>query len=504
MIDVAEPEQSGIGLRHYLDVIRRRKWIVLGVTAASIAAALTFSALQTPKYRATTTFVVGQGGGLLPATSIGAAAQPLSATMAELVKKRVVAESVIEHLTLDMQPETLLDKLSVSFNPETAAITVDVVDSNEIRAGQIAEQIDQIFPALVKTKLAQTITGARTGEDDEITVSVWDPAHVVPGRVQPKPVRNTLIAALLGGILGLLAAFLREHFDRALRTRESVEQAFGVPVIGQIPFVRQRKRDRRGVFAGGPGQGAEAFRALRANLQYLAVKRPLRTILITSPSPEQGKTTVAANLAVAIAQSGASTVVVEGDLRRPRLDAAFNVPDERAGLTSVLVGSADVDDALVEVNLPASAERAQYGDDAGRVAILPSGPLPPNPSELLSSLQMTDLLERLASTYDYVLIDSPPVLAVADALELARVVDGVVLVVRRNRASTDEAREFRALVDRLGLNLVGVVFTDVAQTGAYGYGAYADRRPPAAAQDGARLALGRSRAERESLAREEL
>jgi capsular exopolysaccharide synthesis family protein len=287
-------------------------------------------------------------------------------------------------------------------------------------------------------------------------------------------VRNVAIAAVLGLILGLLAAFLREYFDRGLRSREKVEQAFGLPVIGQVPFEqRRRKRNQRAVVWDGFGEIAESYRALRANLQYLAVKRPLRTILVTSASPAQGKTTVTANLALAIARSGASTIALEGDLRRPRLDEAFGVPNDGPGLTSVLVGSAEFDMAVQEVPLPVGRDGSSR--EVGRLSLLPSGPLPPNPSELLSSMQMRKLLDRLGVSYDYVLIDSPPLLLVADALELARMVDGVVLVVRNNHATTDEARELRALVERLDIHLVGAVFSDIAPLGSYGtYGVYGE------------------------------
>jgi capsular exopolysaccharide synthesis family protein len=280
-----------------------------------------------------------------------------------------------------------------------------------------------------------------------------------------------VLAAVLGLILGLMAAFLREHFDRDLRTREAVEQAFGVPVIGQVP--RLRGKDGKRVLEDQVfGPVHESLRALRANLQYLGVRRPLRTLLITSAGPTQGKTTLAGNLAMVLAQSGTATLAIDGDLRRPRLNEVFDVAQGR-GLTSVLVGSAEIDDVLVE--LPYGQD-ARLGSTEGRLSFLPSGPLPPNPSELLSSMQMQKLLDRLGVLYDHVLIDSPPILLVADALELARVVDGVVLAVRRDETTTDEAREVRALVDRLGINLVGTVFTDVKISGGYDYAPYAPTR----------------------------
>jgi receptor protein-tyrosine kinase len=476
MMELSEPQQTGIGLRHQLDVIKRRKWIIAAVFAVAVLAAALFSTIERATYRAESKLVVGQGNGLFQATVIGNAVQPYTATMADLLKSNDVAERVVRRLQLDQSPQDLLHKVSVSINPQTAVMKVSVDDHSGALARSIDAAIGQVFVGLVRERFGKgTPATGTTPASPPLTIRIFDTAHVLPGKVSPKPTRNIVIAAILGLVLGLVAAFLRDHFDRGLRTREEVERAFNVPVIGQIPFARLRRRDRRVVFWQGFGEVAEAFRALRANLQYLAVKRPLRTILITSASPQQGKTTVAANLALAIARSGATTIVLEGDLRRPRLDDAFDTPPHGPGLTSVLVGAMDVDEAIVDVPMPiAPSADAGTGERDGRLSFLPSGPQPPNPSELLSSLQMTKLLDRLALTYDYVLIDSPPVLVVADALELARLVDGVVLVARRNQSTTDEARELRAMVERLGINLLGVVFTDVVSAGLY-YGGYRER-----------------------------
>jgi capsular exopolysaccharide synthesis family protein len=480
---LADPasEQPGGGLRSYLDVVRRRKWLVLTVTAVAVALAVLASVLQHATYRGEEKIVIGQGPGLFQVQN-GNAIQPFTATMSDLMHSNVLASTVIGNLKLDTTPEDLLKHLSTSINPQTAVILVHYDDSDKKRAVSTLQEIGLVFAQLVKDKFGQTQPAAPGATPQPpITATVFDPAHLLPGKVSPKPVRNVVIALILGAVLGLLGAFLREHFDRALRTRDAVERAFGMPVIGQVPFERGRGKDERRVVWSGFGEIAEAYRTLRTNLQYLSVQRPLRTILITSPSPEQGKTTVTANLAVSIARSGASTIVVEADLRRPRLDDAFGAGGAPLGVTSVLVGATELDDAAREI-LPPPDER---GSPMARLALLASGPLPPNPSELLSSAQMQQLLDRLSATYDYVLIDSPPLLLVSDALEVARHVDGVVLVVRRD-SSTEEAKDFRALVDRLGVHLLGVVMTDVEPVASYGtYGSEADhrgdgvkRRPP--------------------------
>jgi len=218
------------------------------------------------------------------------------------------------------------------------------------------------------------------------------------------------------------------------------------------------------------GEFAESFRGLRANLEYLAVQRPLKRILVTSPAAGQGKTTVRANLATAIAQSGASVVLLEADLRRPTLSKAFGLSPGKPGLTSVLVGNVQLGRATVAIDLP---EHPGQAADVRSVTVLPSGPLPPNPSELVSSPRMRRLVEGLGDLFDSVVIDSPPILPVADTLGLAKLVDGVILVVRATAATRDEAHEVRAMVERLEIPLVGIVVSDVAVRSGYGtYGSY--------------------------------
>jgi capsular exopolysaccharide synthesis family protein len=464
MID-PQTETQGPGLRHYLEVLRRRKWLVLAILAISLGAAAAVSTAQKPVYRANATIVIGQGNGLF-APNLSSAIQPFAATMSDLLKSNAVARRVIADLGLHESPEQLLSKISVSIKPESSAIRVSATDRDPRQARRVTQAVAGVFSSLVKRRFGKaTPVGPGQAPLPPLTANVWDRAHVEPGKVSPRPVRNLVIAGVVGLALGLLAGFLRDHFDRALRTREAVEAAFGVPVIGQIPSPHRRGKALGNLL----GESAEAYRALRANLQYLGLQRPLRTILLTSAAPEQGKTTVTANLALAIGRSGASTIAIEADLRRPRLAEAFGVEPSGPGLTSVLVGAASLEEAVRTLQVNADGDGT--GARGEQLALLSSGPLPPNPSELLSSAQMRNLLTHLTALYDYILIDSPPVLAVADALELARTVDGAVMVARSNRATTDEAREVRALVERLDMHLLGTVITGGAPIAAY-YGDY--------------------------------
>jgi capsular exopolysaccharide synthesis family protein len=464
MSDLRETEGTGIGLRQYLEVVRRRKLIVVAVLALAIGAASALTLATTTMYEAQTTIVVGQGHGLVSPANANAI-QPFSATMTELIKSTIVARDVINDLHLSMTPEQLLGSVSVSFNPESAALSVSVVNHVPARAQAIAASLGANFSRLVEQRLGKgTPASAGNPATPPLTASVWDPAHLIPGKVEPKPTRNLLVAGILGLVLGLLGAFLRDYFDRTLRTVDEIERAFGVTVIGQIPTVRAANRERSQILWDENGDFAESFRGLRANLQYLAVQWPLRTILVTSPAANQGKTTVCASLATAIAQAGQSVVLIEADLRRPRLADTFGLPRLRPGLTSVLVGHSQLGRATTEIKLPHT--HGAKGQD-WTITVLPSGPLPPNPSELVGSPRMRRLVDGLADLYDTVILDSPPLLPVADSLALAKLVDGVIIVVRAKNATRDDAQAVRSLADRLGIHLVGVVMTDVPRRDHY-------------------------------------
>ena len=205
---------------------------------------------------------------------------------------------------------------------------------------------------------------------------------------------------------------------------------------------------------------AEAYRTLRVNIQFASPDHPLRTILATSAGPDDGKSTTLANLAIALAETGAPTLLVDCDLRRPSLHTLFGLPNE-AGLTSLMLAGTAMPDAA---GLPLQATAVP------NLRLLPSGPLPPNPAELLASRRMADLLLLLAEQATYVLFDTPPILAVADAAVLAPRVDGVLLVVRAGKTRRDLAVKARKMLEQVKANLVGAVLTDATLEGlAYAY-----------------------------------
>jgi polysaccharide biosynthesis transport protein len=447
-----ETERTGVGLSYYAEVIRRRRWIILPIVAATIVVAALFSALQKPVYSAQAKIVIGQGDRLFQAQN-GNAIQPFTATMADLIKSDIVARRVISTLGLHSTPSSLLSNVAVSTNPQTAVLQLTVHDNNSQQARRIADQFGATFVSLVQDRFGKLGSGA-SGGTLPITASVFDPAHVVPGAVSPKPVRNVAIAAGLGIVLGLVAAFLVEQLDGTLRTQEDIEATLGMPVLGRVPVQRLDLLTDTGDVWDGRVDDVEAYRKLRAILYSLTNQPRLRTLLVTSASEGHGKEAVTANLARAIANTGTRALLIEGDLRRRFLDVAL---DRRLpGLTNVLAGDASLEQAVRPIVVPP----VEVGAAAMQFDFLPSGPVTPNPAELSSGASMTELLRTAADRYDYVLIDAAPLLGFADALQLAHIVDGVVLVVEKDHLRAQEAKELRSVLERLDAHSIGVVVTD--------------------------------------------
>jgi capsular exopolysaccharide synthesis family protein len=312
---------------------------------------------------------------------------------------------------------------------------------------------------------------SRIGESAETgRVSVID-AAVTPGiPVSPHRKRAVLISALLGLVLGIVAAMLADRFDDAVQTPDEVRDRLNLTVLGSIPRVRrsdagqpeesQEKAFRMVTHIEPQSLVAEAFRSLRTNVAFARAHQDLRTLMITSPAPGEGKSTVAVNLATTFAQQGQRTLLIDADLRRSVLDQTFAI-SRSPGLTNVLVGTESLEAVAQPTDIP-------------NLSIVPSGQFPPNPSELLGSAQMRDLIEHAKQSFDIVLIDSPPVLAVTDAAVLSTIVDGSVIVIRLGVTTREAVRrsvsQLRVVNGRiLGAVLNAVDFRGPSYQGGYGY-----------------------------------
>ncbi len=279
-------------------------------------------------------------------------------------------------------------------------------------------------------------------------------------KVSPRVTRNGILALFLGLILGVGLAFLVDYLDDSLKTREDFERGYGASIIGEIAkaaFVGEEEREVV-YFTQPESTAAEGYRNLRTNLQFLNLDGSTRLIMVTSASPEEGKTSVCANLGAALSEMGNKVLVVEADLRRPVLDK-FLVERQDKGLTSVIMGTAELEEVIVST-----------GNE--NFHVLMSGPKPPNPAELVSSRAMHELLRRLREEYDYVIVDAPPVLAVSDAIAMAPMMDGVLVVASHGIANRDGARHTMELLSKVETRVLGVVINNVEMTGRYGYGYY--------------------------------
>ncbi|MEN3316520.1 MAG: tyrosine-protein kinase [Acidimicrobiaceae bacterium] len=286
-------------------------------------------------------------------------------------------------------------------------------------------------------------------------------ARVPTSPASPRPVRAGLWALAAGLVVGVGVAVAQELLDDSVKTRSELGRLTGGrPVLGVVP-VADARRDAAGrsvVSLTEPhSPAAESYRSLRTSIQFLALDAPVVTIEVTSPSPREGKTTTVANLGVAIARAGQRVVIVGCDLRCPSVHEFFGL-DGSLGLTSVILGKAP----LSAVLQPVAGQN--------RLSVLPSGPLPPNPAEILSSWRFADVLTSLHQNADVVLIDAPPVLPVTDALVLSGRVDATLLVALAGVTARQEVAHAMELLTQVGAPVVGTVLNGVAESGEHGYG----------------------------------
>jgi len=340
-------EETYRTLSDYLAIIRRRLLLIALVAIVTVGAAAALTFRQPTLYRSGMKLVVGVKGGLFP-TDVGNVADQFTQTMSDLLQSEVVASSAIRDLHLSITPQELLSRLHVTTKPDTAVLVVTYDDTNPTQGRDVLARIGTIFTRLVDQSLS-----AQDNGNLAVSVKVFNPSHILPGRVQPKPVRNLAVAGVLGLILGLLAGFVREQFDDTVRTVESAEQSFGQVamvtlspgIVGYHPFDRGQGR------RADPVLTELALQRLRASVLWSPEgAESAHTLLVTSANPAEGKTTIAANLAVLMVIEGRSVVVVDADLRHPTLYRYLGMPLPMSDLSlgAVMAGRVNPLEALVE------------------------------------------------------------------------------------------------------------------------------------------------------------
>ncbi|MGY1812844.1 polysaccharide biosynthesis tyrosine autokinase [Blastococcus sp. SYSU D00820] len=439
-------------LRDVLAALRATWWLpVIGLIAGSVAALL-FSLTRTPLYTSSTQLFVSARDSFSSADAFEGSllAQARVTSYADLIVGDELASRVEDRLGLE---ETgLTSAITAEASADTVLIDVEVTDPSPEQAQRVADAVGAEFIEFVGELEAPDGEGV-----SPVRVTVTDEADVPESPTSPLTRRNVLLGALVGLVVGGGLAVLRARLDRTVKDVEETARLAGAPVIGTV--LKSDALDKvHTIDRVGDSRTTEDFRQLRTNLQFLNVDEPPKVIMVSSAIPSEGKTTLVINLALALADAGQQVTVIEADLRRPKVTRYLGLVGG-VGLTNVLSGTADVADVV-----------QTYREN---LSVIAAGPNPPNPGELLASKHMFSLLDKLQGDNDFVLIDAPPLLPVADASGLAVYMDGVVLSVHYGSTRKDQLEQAAALLQRVGATTLGVVMNIVPPkaelVAAYGY-----------------------------------
>lgn len=486
-----QPVQSGticggglaLNLQDFLNLLRARWLTICAAVVATVLAAVVATLLTTPLYKASTRlFVSTASGDSLSDVYQGTLfSQERVLSYTELLMGETLAQRTVDKLGLDMDAGALADKISASAKPDTVLVDVAVKDESPVRARDIANALSDEFVVMVKE-----LETPEDGSRPDARVIVEQRASIPDGPVSPNEKRNIALGLAAGLVLGVGLALIRDRLDNTVKSRETLQDITHVGLVGTVPLDKECRKEPVISFDRDNSTIAEAFRKLRTNLQFLAVDNPPRLIVIASSLPGEGKSTTAINLALALAEAEHSVVVVDGDMRRPKLAQHLGVVGS-VGFSNVLSGATSLDDAVQETRF-------------ARLSVLTAGAVPPNPSELLGSQSAKKVLSDLKARFDYVIVDSPPLLAVTDAAVLAASSDGVLIMTRFGSTKREQLAHAIKHLEDVGAPVLGSVFTMTPSRGAvsygYYYGYYGDDESSRAAAGAPALASGRRRADR--------
>lgn len=503
-------------LRKYLRAVLSWWWLIVLITAAAATASYLYSSRQPRVYEATTTVVVGQSIQVNdPNTQDLDTSRRLAQTYALIIRRQPILQAVVDSLGLEMNWRALRSRTQVFLVPSTQLIEITVQASSpgnaRIIANEIARQFILYTPTLDRdsqsdetrqfvedrmARLKEKITTRQAEvdrkeiaflnagleserqaiqneisrlealigtwesnysrllavtqtEEDSNYVAVIEPAQASSSPIRPDIRTNTMLASAVGVLLGLVMVFLLEYMDDTVKSEETLEQALQLIPLGMVNQMKARRGKTKLITTHNPFSVAqEAYRMIRSNIQFMSVDQPRKAIMITSANPSDGKSLTAANLSVTMARAGLRTILVDADLRQPKQHTLFNI-NNRVGLTDLLAPS------HLDLN------RVLRNTSVENLLILPSGTRPPNPTELLGSQKMAQLLEALSSVADVVILDSMPVLPVADAVVLSNRVDGVVLVVDSTRTRRSDLKKAIQIMRKANAKILGAVLNRV-------------------------------------------
>ncbi|WP_223692389.1 polysaccharide biosynthesis tyrosine autokinase [Leifsonia poae] len=423
----------------YLAAFRRYWYVVVVATIVGTLGGWGLSQVATPVYTATSSlyFSLNFGGSANDLNQGSTYTQNQMLSFAQLAVSPLVLNPVIDELGLDTTPKALSDAIGVSTPQNTVILELSVSNTDPAQAAKIANAVSASLGEKVEQIAPKSVGGGTT-----VAVRVIQPASAPTDPSSPNTRLNLVAGLVLGLLLGSLIVVLRELLDTRVHSAAIATAVTGVPLLGTAD--REKRRAVGPVVLRDPlSNAAENYRQLRSNLEFVAVDSDTLGFVVTSSVPGEGKSLIALNLALALAEGGRKVLLVDADLRRPMVAAYTGLPGE-AGLTSVLVGRATAADVV------------QTWGDTG-LKVLASGPIPPNPSELLSSRAMAELVDSLVHEYEVVVFDTAPMVAVADAAILARMLDGALLVADRTRVHRPQLAQTMDSLEKSGVRVLGLV-----------------------------------------------
>ncbi len=516
--------QDTVRLEDYMRIARERSWIIVLSIVVVAVIAVYMSVSTTPLYNTSARLVYQKNDLELAVSGYGlntydydkdrsiataVAAIRNSQTMAEAVKALLGSDT-------DKSASALMGMVSVSVSEGSDLVDITAVSTDPQEAAKVANAYAREFIIYRQNADRATVAAAREVVKDQLdglspeelqgdyglmlrekqeTLRILEAmqngrftlmreAAVPNAPYTPQTQRNIILAIVVGLVLGIGLAFLVEYLDKRIKDEKGLERATGLPVLASVPAVggkwKSAKKGERSAevigFEGSSSMLLESFRTLRSSLQYFETEGGPRTLLVTSGLPQEGKTVTTVNLAISLALSGQRAIVLEADLRKPMIHKYLNL-DNKVGLSSVLAGQSSIPGAmqlvLMEDFLPESSRRSNDGVDTGVIRknlyCVTSGPLPPNPAELLASARMSNVIQELRQLCDFLLIDTPPVLPVSDALTLAAEADAVIVTARLHHSTREEMSEVRNVLDRAGVRVIGVVAGGIKTSRGYYY-----------------------------------
>lgn len=505
---MSEQSLGPSALSHYLRVIRRGAWIVVLTAALVTGLAIVTSRSQDKVYEASAEVFLS-GARNLPA-NISDVPQVYSdparaaETQARLARVTAVAQRAVDKPGVrGVTAQDLLASSAVTPNADADILTFTVSDGDPTAAATLATAYARSFTEYRRRLDTQSIVQARRQLEERLAELEDDGAKrsglyrelsrndqelrtfealqgsntaLIRGgddtvQTQPKTARNATLGLVLGLVLGVALAFVRDALNTRVRSAEEVHERLGVPLLGRIPQLPKRLVSDSGVamLTDPRAPETEVFRILATNLGFANLDRGAKTIMVTSAIRGEGKSTTVANTAVALARAGSKVALVDLDLRRPALGRLFGLRRRSVpGITDVALGSVQLNEALVRIPIIGGDERA--GSEEGALAVLQTGPVPPNTADFVTSGRLGAVLDELAETCDLVLIDAPPILQVSDAMALTAKVDALLVVTKLSAIRRPALNELRRVMDHAPIAKLGFVLTGVRAQEGYGYG----------------------------------